>query len=222
MRARWAMSSGPHSRPADPNWMKQKDGSRPEGTPTLHHTDVELLKSEIARLGAKTVLEFGPGSSTKLFAELGLNVTTIEHMERWYQVALEMFKDYPNVRVLKGEDEMPFVAHGLGADERFDFAFVDAPQGYKPLRKIHPGYEDTSRFNTTLLALQHSPVVLLHDATRPCERGTLMRLHRMGYAFEYIPNPYGVARITHGDKTGIDLPGAQELGGAPAGAGPGV
>lgn len=194
-------------------WKKEKDGARPIGAPVLHDLDKKVLGFEIANLGVKTLLEFGPGASTEFFSSLGLQITTIEHNEKWYEVAKERFKDHSNVRVLKGEDEMPFVVHDMGSYEKFDMAFVDAPQGYYPMRKVHKGYEDCSRFNTALLALQHAPVVFLHDVCRALERGTLCRLNRMGYHVELIAVPWGMARITHKEKTignadGVNTPGA--------------
>jgi hypothetical protein len=201
-------------------WKKDKDGSRPEAAMTLHQIDVDIFKMEVSSLGAKSVLELGPGDSTEVFAKMGLQVTTIEHMQKWYEVAKKRFKDYPNVRVLKGEDEMPFTVAGMGSYEKFDLAFVDSPQGYFPKRKIHKGYEDCSRFNTALFALERAPVVLLHDVNRPCERGTLNRLNRMGYEIELIPAPYGVARITHGKPNGLDTSHAAEPGSPPAGPKP--
>lgn len=177
-------------------WMDIPDSARPKGAPTLHDMDVKYFKFEIQNLGAKSILEFGPGDSTEVFASLGLQVTTVEHIEKWYKVALERFKDRPNVRVLKGEDEMPFIVHGMGDYEKFDLAFVDAPAGYFPRRKIHKGYEDCSRINTCLFALQRAPVVLLHDCNRGLERGTLGRLTSMGYKTEVIPLPFGMGKIT--------------------------
>jgi hypothetical protein len=201
-------------------WKKDKDSSRPEGTVTLHPRDINYFKFEISSLGAKSILEFGPGDSTQIFADLGLQVTTVEHSEKWYEVAKERFKDYPNVRVLKGEDEMPFIIHGMGAYEKFDLAFVDAPEGYPPRRKIHKGYEDCSRINTCLAALERAPVVLLHDVVRGLERGTLNRLNRLGYKIEIIHVPYGMARITHGEQNRPDPPHAAEPGSPPAGPKP--
>jgi hypothetical protein len=195
-------------------------GERPTGLRSLHPLDIDLFKMEVLSLGAKSILEFGPGDSTEVFAKMGIQVTTIEHIQKWYEVALERFKDYPNVRVLKGEDEMPFRVEGMGSYERFDLAFVDAPQGYFPMRKIHKGYEDCSRLNTTLLALERSPVVLLHDVTRPLERGTLNRLNVLGYKVEFIPVPYGMARITHGDENRLDPPRIEEPRGTPDGTKP--
>lgn len=198
-------------------WKKNPIDARPADSPVLHNEDIKIFKFEIDSLQAKSVLEFGPGESTEVFAKLGLHVTTVEHIEKWLELAKERFKGYPNVRVLKGDDEMPFVVHGMGSYEKFDLAFVDTPAGYFPRRKIHKGYEDCSRFNTTLFALQHAPVVFLHDVNRPLERGTLGRLNQMGYHIEVIRVPYGMARITHGDQDRPDIQGAKESGGAPAG-----
>jgi hypothetical protein len=218
MQARWLM--GHTKSPALGGAWKFADAPRPPGATVLKQEDLDYFKFEIASLGAKSILEFGPGASTEFFVGLGLQVTTIEHMQRWYEVAKEQFKDRPNVRVLKGEDEMPFRIEGMGSYEKFDLAFVDAPQGYEPLRKAHPGYEDCSRFNTTLFALQHAPVVLLHDVVRPLERGTLNRLNRMGYKVQIIKVPYGMARITHGDEDRLDTPRIEEPGGTPDGPEP--
>jgi hypothetical protein len=199
---------------------KKKGGARPVGVATLHSLDIDTFKMEAVSLGANSILEFGPGDSTEVWSRMGLQVTTVEHIQRWYEAAKERFKDHPNVRVLKGEDEMPFRVDGMGSYERFDLAFVDAPQGYAPMRKIHKGYEDCSRFNTTLFALERSPVVLLHDVVRPLERGTLNRLHLLGYKIEFIRVPYGMARITHGDENRLDPPRIEELRGPPNGSEP--
>lgn len=184
-------------------WMKDPEGVRPPKAVVLHGKDLEYFRTEVSMLGAKTLLEFGPGDSTEFFASLGLHVTTVEHEDRWYEAAKERFKDNPNVRVLKGEDEMPFRVPELEPDTKFDLAFVDAPQGYAPKRKVHKGYEDCSRYNTAMFALERCPVVLLHDTIRPLERGTLNRLNRMGYQVDLVAVPYGMARIAwpQQDKT---------------------
>ena len=113
----------------------------------------------------------------------------------------EKFKDYPQVEVRAYQDEPEVIAE-LSPDEQFDMAFVDSPKGYvhplkgvKGIRKRHPGMEDCSRLNTCLKALQHAPVVYLHDANRPLERGTLGRLHVMGHKVTMMQSKAGLARI---------------------------
>ena len=97
---------------------------------------------------------------------MGLQVTTCEHEDKWLEVARERFKDVPNVRVLKYENEGPVPPiDGMG-DERFDAGFVDSPQGYAQSRKILPGCEDCNRLNTTLYALNRCKIVYLHDIHR--------------------------------------------------------
>ncbi len=181
-----------------------------KGTP-LHNGDEQLLAAAVR--GAKSVLEFGPGDSTQVFLDAGVErIVSLEYIDKWLEVARERFKDEPRVEIRKFTDTLPVVAE---TDEQFDVAFVDAPKGW-PLqnRHKHEGYEDCSRFNTTLFALQHAPVVYLHDAYRPLERGTLGRLNAMGFQFEFIDGTHlGLARITRRNvirPDSVDPQGAQE------------
>lgn len=88
------------------------------------------------------------------------------------------------------------------ANQQFDVAFVDSPKGFnkaipgiRGVRKKHPGMEDCSRLNTCLFALERAPIVFLHDAKRPLERGTLGRLCAMGHSFMIFNTKSGMARI---------------------------
>ena len=153
--------------------------------------EAQHLERELKAIEAKSILEFGPGDSTEYFANLGMQITTCEHDQHWYDVAQERFKDTPNVRVLKFENELPVPPiEGLGDLEKFDVGFVDAPQGYSTIkatgfrRKKFPGQEDCSRLNTCLAALGRCKVVFLHDIGRGLERATLGRLNAMGFDIE--------------------------------------
>jgi DNA-binding transcriptional LysR family regulator len=152
--------------------------------------------------GAKTVLEFGPGASTFALIEAGVEkIVTLEHLPQWFDRAVEQFKDYPQVEIRQYYDEPVALAD---VEEDFDMALVDSPKGFTHevlehlgVRKVHPGMEDCSRLNTCLFALDRAPIVYLHDAYRPLERGTLGRLNALGHRSEYIaPAKYGLARIT--------------------------
>jgi hypothetical protein len=181
----------------------------------LHTGDDLLLVAAVQ--GVKSVLEFGPGESTQIFLDAGVErVVSCEYIDKWFNVAKERFKGEPRVEILKFTDTIPVAVDGL-EDEQFDVAFVDAPKGW-PLqnRHIHQGYEDCSRFNTCLYALQHAPVVYLHDAYRPLERGSLCRLSRAGYEFDFIDGTkLGLARITKRElqQDRLDPPRIAEPGG---------
>jgi predicted O-methyltransferase YrrM len=169
------------------------DWSRAEGASTHHIEDVRLLTEAVK--DANSVLEFGPGGTTDIFINACVpRIATCEYIDKWYEVARERFKDIPTVAVFRFSDTVPVDVPGLG-DEKFDVGFVDAPKGYAAARTAHAGYEDCSRFNTTLFALERCKVVYLHDAIRPLERGTLARLHLMGYDHEFLKSPFGLARI---------------------------
>jgi predicted O-methyltransferase YrrM len=167
---------------------------RAAGASTHHSEDVRLLTEAVK--DANSVLEFGPGNTTDIFIKAGVpRIITCEYIEKWYEVARERFSENMNVGVLLFTDSVPVVVHGLSDDETFDVGFVDAPKGYAAARTIHKGYEDCSRFNTVLFALERCKVVYLHDAIRPLERGTLARLRLMGYEHEFLKSPFGLARI---------------------------
>jgi len=181
---------------------------------TFRFSDYALLMQQVKDLEAKTCLEFGPGISTLALIESGLErVVTLEHDPEWLDANIERFKDYPQVEVRRYQDE-PIVLADV--DEDFDMAFVDSPKGYvhpmknvRGVRKRHPGQEDCSRLNSCLFALDHAPVVFLHDSQRPLERGTLGRLNAMGHKVTQLPSKVGMARI---DRHGTDASGLSVSG----------
>lgn len=165
--------------------MAEKEFERSPLSYSFGQEDFNAIKAEIERVGAKSVLEFGPGDSTDCYLACGIQrIVTCEHKDKWFKVAQKRFKKEPRVKLLRYTDTDPVEVPDLGG-EMFDIAFVDSPQGFYPMRKAHPGMEDCSRLNTCLFALKHAKVVLLHDANRPLERGTLGRLNQMGYHWEF-------------------------------------
>jgi hypothetical protein len=195
--------------------------TRAVGASTHHSADVKLLTEAVK--DAESVLEFGPGDTTDIFIRAGVKkIVTCEYIDKWLDVAMKRFADEPHVHVLEFTDTVPVVVHGLSDDETFDVGFVDAPKGYPGGRTVHPGLEDCSRFNTVLFALERCKVVYLHDATRPLERGTLGRLHLMGYDHEFLNSPFGLARITKREQKsdGPDTQDATQSGGASTGPEP--
>jgi DNA-binding transcriptional LysR family regulator len=165
----------------------------------LPFTDYGALLREFQ--GVKTALEIGPGVSTFALIEAGVErIVTLEHNAEWFAKAVEQFKDYPQVEIRPYWDEPTVLAD---VEEDFDVAFVDSPKGHTHkviealgVRKVHPGQEDCSRFNTCLFALDRAPLVYLHDAYRPLERGTLGRLNAAGHRSEFIfPTKRGLAKI---------------------------
>jgi hypothetical protein len=168
------------------------------GAMTLPREDYAILLREGA--GKKSVLEFGPGFSTYAFIEAEVpRILCLEYLDKWLELGKERFKDYPQVELIRFLDEPEAKADIEG---QFDLALVDSPKGYAGARTAHPGQEDCSRLNTCLLALKHSPIVLLHDAYRPLERGTLGRLNAMGHKVTYYreASGTGMARIDRCQK----------------------
>jgi hypothetical protein len=170
--------------------------------------------------GVSSLVEFGPGYSTFAFIEAGVpEIVGLEHDDQWFDLQTERFEDYDHVTIGRYWNTGPVatVPDDVSA-KRFDIAFVDSPKGYKAHRLVHDGQADCSRLNTCLAALELAPIVYLHDAIRPLERCTLMRLNSLGHKIEWVAKPpewklqdnsYGLARIIKDgkDENRVDIPG---------------
>jgi hypothetical protein len=170
------------------------------GAMTLPPEDYAILLREA--MGRKSVLEFGPGFSTYAFIEAEVpRILCAEYLDKYFDFAKERFRDFPQIELIRFWDDAEATLN-VDTKEEFELAFVDSPKGYAGARTAHPGQEDCSRLNTCLLALKHSPIVLLHDAYRPLERGTLGRLSAMGHKVSYYKDSSrtGMARIERCQK----------------------
>lgn len=150
--------------------------------------DRQILRQEAERLGARRVLEFGPGHSTGAFLDAGCRVVTLEHDAYWFEKARHRFRDEARVEIgAYANRPLVSVPNGALGGKGFDLAFVDSPVGVtRPGYVAHPGQRRLSRYNTMQFALRVAPVVLLHDAQRSGERNTLKKLARRGYRVERV------------------------------------
>lgn len=158
--------------------------------------DYGALISEIKRIDARKVLEFGPGISTLAFIESGCtDIVTLEYQARWIASAKNRLWQYKNVKIIPYENTPDIVIPDLDKS-RFDMIFVDSPMGTDlPMATRFRGQENCSRLNTVSWSLRHAPVVLLHDAKRPGEERTLARIIRKVSHIEMINTAKGIARI---------------------------
>lgn len=159
--------------------------------------DYAALLSEVARIGAKRVLEFGPGVSTLALIEADCTeIITLEYQARWMATAKNRLWQYKNVKLLHYENRPEINIPDLEF-ARFDMIFVDSPMGTDlPMATRFRGQEDCSRFNTVSWSLLHAPIVLLHDAKRTGEERTLARIIGKVQHVEIINTAKGIARIT--------------------------
>lgn len=152
--------------------------------------DYAGLLNETRRIGAKKVLEFGPGFSTLALLEAGCtDITSLENSPIWLNRAKRRLRQYQYVHLGTYQDVPNMSLPGLDDDhQQFDMIFVDSPPG-------NPDSEGRARFNPVMWSLGRAPVVLLHDAKRQGEQNTLVRLPKE-YSVEMIDIRKGLARIT--------------------------
>lgn len=142
--------------------------------------DRAALLSELREIDAPTVLEFGPGESTKVFFEHGVKMlVSLEHDARWLQRArgaLAPLKPAGTTWALWAYVNEPKISHIYVDPMRFDLALVDSPQANAWGWARLPGQEKLARYNTLSYAVERAQVVLLHDANRIGERESLRAL----------------------------------------------
>jgi hypothetical protein len=154
----------------------------------MPEADYEAILS-IAK-SVDSVLEFGPGESTKALIEAGVReIVTVEHNDKWFEVARRTLKAHKNITLLRYHDapvvEMPEIQGRL-----FDLAIVDSPPGAgNRSRIVHPGQEGLSRFNTLKFACEHAKIVMLHDADRPDD---VASIERLGFAWRLVGQKFAL------------------------------
>jgi len=116
----------------------------------------------------KSVLEFGPGTSTLAFLDAGCDVVSIEENWKWFQVAQRTLM-LPNCTLLLGAPPA-IMDHPRIAASSFDLAFVDGPGAKGPLPRLH----------SMQAAMSRASIVILHDANRAGEQATITEVTKNG------------------------------------------
>lgn len=137
------------------------------GGMSISRPDWAFLDRVIQRYEVRSVLEFGSGLSTLLFAMRGLEVVSFEADASWAE----------HVRRVV----LPHGGHVIDWDgrstsslpARADLAFVDGPK------------HGENREGATRIAAQLCSLVVVHDAFRPAER-TWQRKYLAGAAFKLV------------------------------------
>ena len=121
------------------------------GKGAIDPMDWPFLEEVIKKHQVKTVLEFGAGLSTQLFAEkAGVLTDSFETEQAWID---KVTKEAPNAKIHKwnGRDML-----GMWPNN-YDLAFVDGPANGQ------------NREQAVRLAANHANIVIMHDATRTYE-----------------------------------------------------
>lgn len=144
--------------------------------------DADALRAIVRDNRISSVLEFGPGASTRVLLEAGADrVTTCENDPHLFRAARLHFCQDSRVAV---------VHYMLGGDiavpkldgKAFDAAYINAPDG--------------DRMNTLRCALRACGLVFVQDAKRSDRMSTLGRIADEGFAMcEMIDTAKGIAAV---------------------------
>jgi hypothetical protein len=145
-----------------------------ENAYTLYKPEYEWLAGIVQSLGIRSVLEFGPGSSTYAFLESGCEIWSLENNPEWLINAREQFSGFTNVHLYGYEIEADLALDEIPGG-KFDCAFVDGPNGI-----------DYFIYHSRLCSLDYARtrtnLIFLHDARRPKEIRSIEYMHDKGWA----------------------------------------
>jgi hypothetical protein len=160
----------------------------PEAQPWWTFADYQVVLDLLARFRPRTVLEFGPGSSTLALLEGGARlIETCEDDAEWADVyADRLVGRFPQrVRLHRYANTDPIVIPALAA-ARFDCALVDGPR-----------YTE-NRPRTIAYAAARTDTLICHDAASAPVRERLDALGAAGWHLEFFetdpPYAIGLAR----------------------------
>ena len=140
-------------------------------------SECKVIEDYVRREGIRSVLEFGPGRSTLMFAAAGCEVWTAECNEDWLDHYRQLFADEPAIHIVPFEN-IPSIRIPELEGKRFDLAFIDSPTGHE----FPPGM--SSRLNSCGFAGQHADRLLLHDAERAGEQATIAKMQDAGWRID--------------------------------------
>jgi hypothetical protein len=145
---------------------------------TLFKPEYEWLVGVVQSRGIRSVLEFGPGSSTFAFLENGCALWSVENNPEWLVMHRETFSGFPNVH-LGGYEVLADLVLDEIPNRRFDCAFVDAPNGGHY-------FQYHSRLSSLDFARTRTNLIFIHDANRPKEIRSIEYMHDKGWVIREI------------------------------------
>lgn len=151
---------------------KTKYDLKSRKTPGFPITELDevALTQIVTQYAVHTVLEFGPGRSTKVFLRLGCLIDTYECNRQWFNHYQTIFYNDKRVQFhWFGLGDYPIKDETPG--KQWDIAFIDAPPGQ---------YSSVSRLNSALFAFPRSRLLAIHDSKRVRERQLIAVLKDLG------------------------------------------
>jgi len=140
-------------------------------------SECKVIEDYVRREGIRSVLEFGPGRSTLMFAAAGCEVWTAECNEDWLDHYRQLFADEPAIHIVPFEN-IPSIRIPELEGKRFDLAFIDSPTGHEFPPRM------SSRLNSCGFAGQHADRLLLHNAERSGEQATIAKMQDAGWRID--------------------------------------
>jgi hypothetical protein len=153
---------------------------------TILEDDAIILSDFIEKNNIKSIIEFGPGSSTSTF--LGTNISllhSLEYNETWFSKYSKQFSNDNRVKFIKYTNKPNLEIYGT--IDAYDMCFVDSPRGTLTC----------SRMNAVIYATTKTNRIIIHDSRRVGEKQTIQYLNSFGYVETFFNTRKGLSLLTN-------------------------
>lgn len=137
------------------------------GGAAISQKEYEIIKDIIKKHNIKTVLEFGPGTSTQIFIEENCDILSIENNVDYINLYRKKFMLHKNLEIIFNDQNNIIVIKNQLKNKKFDLCFVDGP------RADRDQYKMFNRIDSYILAKDYGKYILCHDSKRKKDRNSI-------------------------------------------------
>jgi hypothetical protein len=152
----------------------QQKSLKPLKDPVISFGGASISKQEFDSINTfvkehkiKTVLEFGPGSSTNVFIANQCDILCLENNEKFLNQNKKKYQEYDHIEfILNNQNNITELKHKL-RDRYFDLCFIDGPRADLDQYKLF------NRIDSYILAFLHAKYTICHDTKRKKDRNSI-------------------------------------------------
>lgn len=139
----------------------------PFGGASISKQEFDFILETLQKYNIKTVLEFGPGSSTHAFVKHNCKILSVENNKQFLDKNKQIFADYNDIEFFLNDQNNITILKNKINNQQFDLCFVDGPRADLQQYKLF------NRIDSYVLASLYSKYILCHDSKRHKDRNSI-------------------------------------------------
>lgn len=139
----------------------------PFGGASISKQEFDFICNILVKYNIKSVLEFGPGSSTHAFVKNNCKILSIENNKEFLEKNKKLFSSYNDIEFFLNDQNNISILKNKINNQQFDLCFVDGPRADLQQYKLF------NRIDSYVLASLSAKYILCHDSKRQKDRNSI-------------------------------------------------